>query len=78
MRHDQLLLSLFHENAVQIQSPVAACRLTPREQEVLALLCDGLTNREIATRLSVTISTIKTQVANVLRKLGVRNLVHRP
>lgn len=73
MRHDQLLLSLFHENAVQIQSPVAACRLTPREQEVLALLCDGLTNREIATRLSVTISTIKTQVANVLRKLGVRN-----
>lgn len=44
--------------------------LTPREQEVLRMLLDGLSNGRMATRLGVTTRTVKYHVTNVLRKLG--------
>jgi DNA-binding NarL/FixJ family response regulator len=47
--------------------------LTPREQEVLALLSSGLSNREIARTLWIAESTAKVHVRNVLRKLGARS-----
>ena len=46
--------------------------LTPREQEVLSLLHNGLSNREIARTLWIAESTAKVHVRNVLRKLGAR------
>lgn len=46
--------------------------LTPRERDILALLVDGKTNREIANVLFVEETTAKAHVRNVLRKLGVR------
>ncbi len=51
--------------------PVPGIDLTPREREVLSLMIDGLNNRQIAGRLTVSSSTIKSHVSNILSKLGV-------
>jgi DNA-binding NarL/FixJ family response regulator len=47
--------------------------LTAREIEVLALMADGLSNPEIATRLYIGQTTVKTHINNAFAKIGVRN-----
>jgi NarL family two-component system response regulator LiaR len=53
------------------QPPAPGLDLTEREREVLALMVEGLNNTQIAGRLSVSPSTIKSHVSNILSKLGV-------
>ena len=53
------------------QPPAPGLDLTEREREVLALMVEGLNNTQIAGRLSVSTSTIKSHVSNILSKLGV-------
>lgn len=47
--------------------------LTPRELEILRLLGRGLTNRDIADRLHITVKTVKTHTGRVYEKLGVED-----
>jgi LuxR family maltose regulon positive regulatory protein len=49
--------------------------LSERELEVLRLIAEGLTNREIAERLIVAVGTVKAHTSNIYGKLGVANRV---
>jgi DNA-binding NarL/FixJ family response regulator len=49
----------------------AARNLTKREREILALVAEGLSNREIADRLVLSPETVKSHVAAILEKLNV-------
>ena len=53
--------------------PAAALNVTPREIDVLRLLADGLTNRQIGAALFISEKTASVHVTNLLRKLGVPN-----
>ena len=46
-------------------------RLTPRELEVLQLICQGLSNRAIATKLDLSVNTVSVHRANIMSQLGV-------
>jgi two-component system nitrate/nitrite response regulator NarL len=51
--------------------PAEEVRLTPREQEIAALINDGLSNKAIAQRLRIELPTVKNHVHNILEKLQV-------
>jgi DNA-binding NarL/FixJ family response regulator len=57
------------------EKPAALEDLTPRELEVFRLIARGMSNQEIADELVVSETTVKTHVARVLMKLGVRDRV---
>jgi len=48
-------------------------RLTPREQEIVALICRGLKNRQIADALSITTGTVKVHLMHIFEKTGVKD-----
>jgi DNA-binding CsgD family transcriptional regulator len=54
-------------------APAEIARLTPREQEVLSMLYEGLSNKEIGTRLFITESTAGVHVSNIMMKLGAKS-----
>lgn len=47
--------------------------LTAREREILTLLAEGLSNREIADRLTLSLSTVQTHYAHIMEKLKLQN-----
>jgi DNA-binding NarL/FixJ family response regulator len=48
--------------------------LTPRQKEILRLVAGGLTNREIADRLDISVRTVEVHRFNLMRRLDVRNV----
>jgi DNA-binding CsgD family transcriptional regulator len=69
---DPALVGLLGTRASGTGPPVpgAACPLTQREEQVLRLLVDGLSDREVATRLVISPKTVQKHVGAVLRKSG--------
>ena len=49
--------------------------LTAREKEIIALIAQGYTSKEIGTRLGISVATVETHRTNLMGKLGVRNAV---
>ncbi len=76
---DVLELAAAFRGAVGVGAPSAdediVEMLTLREQEVLRYIVEGLSNREIANELVITLSTVKWYVNQIYRKLGVRGRV---
>lgn len=52
--------------------PAQMAQLTPREREVLTCLAEGMSNAEVAGKLAISEATVKTHLAHVMTKLGVR------
>jgi len=69
------LIEHFTATSHSAAPPQALGQLTPREIEVLRLLAAGLSNAEIAAALFVAETTVKTHVARMLTKLGLRDRV---
>ena len=55
--------------------PLADVKMTMREREVVGLIADGLSNKEIGKRLSIATDTVKSHVHNILEKLSLRSRV---
>ena len=48
-----------------------AARLTPRQRQILALLCDGMPNKLICRELGISLGTVKVHLGRIFRELGV-------
>jgi DNA-binding NarL/FixJ family response regulator len=73
MAGEVVILAGDHETSVDAEGdwPGRSAGLSPREAEVLALICRGLSNQEIADRAHVSINSIKTYIRSAYRKIGV-------
>ena len=69
----ELISRLLADRDAQSSGPAASVSFTGREQQVLNLLLDGRSNREIALSLKIEERTVKSYVTRLMRKMGVRN-----
>jgi two-component system nitrate/nitrite response regulator NarL len=68
------LLRLAGQNREEeVEARASIEQITPREREVLQMLAEGLSNREIADRLHMSVDTERTHMMNILNKLGVHS-----
>ncbi len=71
---DPMLVPLVPQ--VRTPAPGRARPLSNREDQVLRLIADGLSNQAIAERLSLSVETVRTHIKGLLRKLAARDRAH--
>lgn len=69
-------MTSFEQRSARARAVAGDVFLSTREVEVLQLVADGLSNREIGDCLSISVETVKTHVQHVLGKLQARNRAH--
>jgi DNA-binding NarL/FixJ family response regulator len=72
------LFSQIVEHAIQESSPLVinkSVRMTKREKQVIELIADGFTNKEIAQQINLSLYTVKSHVHNILEKLTLNTRV---
>jgi len=70
-----LLDTVTHVPALRVVNAKGIKLLTPREEQVVALVADGLSNREVADELALSESTVKKYLINIFDKLGISTRV---
>jgi DNA-binding NarL/FixJ family response regulator len=70
-RASEALLNDFRSAAIDNESP----RLTYREREIVELLARGKSNKEAASKLGISVKTVETHRATIMRKLGFSSVV---
>ena len=68
----QLIAEFNARYGQRTSAPAQIAQLTPREREVLILLSQGLSNTDVAKQLFLSVATVKTHLANVMKKLDVK------
>jgi DNA-binding NarL/FixJ family response regulator len=61
------------ENGSTVESPKLP-KLTPREREVIQLLAEGKSSKEVASLLNLSTKTAETHRSNIMRKLGIHSI----
>jgi DNA-binding NarL/FixJ family response regulator len=67
--------SFYSKQALENSDALDRYGITPREREIIELICVGKTNQEIAEGLFISLATVKDHNHNIFRKTGVRNRV---
>ena len=62
------------EGDLKVKTPASRRRLTPREREVVRLLAEGKSNKEVAVALGISIRTAETHRSNIMHKLHLHNV----
>jgi DNA-binding NarL/FixJ family response regulator len=71
----ETLLNSYLKSSPKPEESSAFSILTDREREIVQLLAEGKTNKQIATRLTISVKTVETHRATVMRKLGIKSIV---
>jgi DNA-binding NarL/FixJ family response regulator len=71
---DMLLNDFSERNAVPIPAPPTPSRLTSREREIVQLLAEGKSSKEVAVALGISVKTAETHRANIMRKLQLHSV----
>jgi len=72
-RTDQMVLEAFLQDD-SAKKKVSADRLTSRQREIVQLLAEGKTSKEVATLLAVSVKTIETHRANIMKRLSLHSV----
>lgn len=69
------LLDAFLKSVAKSDEGVAFSTLSSREREIVQMLAEGKSNKEIATQLSISVKTVETHRATIMRKLDINSIV---
>jgi len=73
---EDALDSYMHQRQTADADAPRTPRVTPREREIIRLICQGNSNKETAARLSISIKTVEAHRLNIMRKLRLTSLSH--